>query len=244
MTLLRKPRQLLLALHKPFSFLSPSTDARANKRLAIDLFTPENIAPSAKKFMPKFPLRGLLCAGRLDADSTGLMLWTNDKVLQERIIGPESNVEKEYLVRVTGHERWSEEQRESAVQLLRSGISLDGTPLQRAKARWINAEQLQITLTEGRTRQIRRMCDVIGVKVKKLTRVRIGNYRLGGLESGQWSTVPLFLVFPDAERFEAAKAATEAGRGAAPRGKQRAQDHATYSEDKKAARIVRRVDIG
>mmetsp|Transcript_20213 Transcript_20213/g.46651 ORF Transcript_20213/g.46651 Transcript_20213/m.46651 type:complete len:209 (+) Transcript_20213:262-888(+) len=133
--------------------------------------------------------RGLLCAGRLDADSTGLMLWTTDSGLVQRIIGPETRIEKEYLVRVTGHESWGTAQLRESMQWLEHGISLDGVPLRPARAKWLNDAQMQIVLTEGRHRQIRRMCQVIGVQVRALKRVRIGEVRLGALPTGYWRPV-------------------------------------------------------
>jgi len=92
-------------------------------------------------------------------------------------------------VRVTGHEKWGPAQLEEAVRWLQHGIELDDKPLRPAKARWLNDAQLQVMLTEGRHRQIRRMCEVIGVQVRALKRVRIGDVRLGALPVGYWRTV-------------------------------------------------------
>ena len=144
--------------HKPFSFLSPSTAPRGNKRFAVDLLTRSNGKAQVDQRTRQEPcsLEALRCAGRLDADATGLMLWSTDRRWVERIIGPSSAVEKEYLVRVTGHEGLSDAQFAKAVGHLRHGIYLDGEPLQPAGVRWLNEAQLQLTLVEGRHRQIRR----------------------------------------------------------------------------------------
>lgn len=115
------------------------------------------------------------------------MLWSTDRRFVERVIGPTAAVEKEYLVRVTGHEHFSDTQFAEAIGHLRHGIYLNGEALRPAAVRWLNEAQLQITLTEGRHRQIRRMLDLVGWTVTALKRVRIGNLRLGGLGGGKWT---------------------------------------------------------
>lgn len=181
---------VVIAQHKPYSFLSPSTAPRGNKRFAIDLLTASNMqhgsAWGAERRRDPRDLGGLACAGRLDADSTGLMLWTDDERLVERIIGPRTTVEKEYLVRVTGHEKWGEAQLRDAVEWLTEGIHLDGEPLRPAEFGWLNDMQMRVTLREGRHRQIRRMCDLVGLRVTAIKRVRIGNLRLENLKVGFW----------------------------------------------------------
>lgn len=128
------------------------------------------------------------CIGRLDADSSGLMLWTTDMALADRIKHPSSGVEKEYLVRVTGHEAWSDTAKRRVVDAMREGMRLDdGIELLPVQARWLNNAQLQLILTEGKHRQIRRACDRLGLTVTGLKRVRIGCVRLGGLPIGYWS---------------------------------------------------------
>ena len=125
-------------------------------------------------------LKGLAVAGRLDIDSQGLLLFTQDGRIAKKIIGENGKLEKEYLVRVNG------DLPEEHLQLLRHGLELDGKPLKPAKVEWINREQLRFVLTEGRKRQIRRMCDLVGIKALGLKRVRIGNIKLGKLPEGQW----------------------------------------------------------
>ena len=89
-------------------------------------------------------------------------------------------------MRVEGHAEWGREQLREAERFLRHGVHLDGVALRPAGARWINEAQLQLTLTEGRHRQIRRMCEALGYRVRKLKRVRIMNIQLGPMPVGAW----------------------------------------------------------
>ena len=158
------------------------------KRFAIDLLKSKNLRGRNWKGCDEpRSMPGMQAVGRLDADSTGLMLWTDDATLRQHIIGPRTPVDKEYLVRISGHESWSQEQMEDTLALLREGITLDDKPLLRAGVRRLNESQLQITLHEGRYRQIRRMAAIVGLKVEALKRVRIGKLRLGGLQLGCWT---------------------------------------------------------
>ena len=129
----------------------------------------------------KVPSReGLAPAGRLDIDSMGLMVFTRDGRVAKQLIGPQSRIEKEYLVWVKG------EITEHKLNQLRHGLSLDGKALRPAKIDHIKGSQLRFTLTEGRKRQIRRMCELVGLTVTRLIRVRIGKVKLGNLKSGKW----------------------------------------------------------
>jgi len=125
-------------------------------------------------------LRGLAPAGRLDIDSTGLLVMTQDGRVARKLIGEDSVVEKEYLVRVEGRLR------PGGLELLRHGLSLDDKPLKPARVEWLNDDQLRFILTEGKKRQIRRMCEQVGLLVTALKRVRIGKVRLGNLPVGHW----------------------------------------------------------
>lgn len=125
-------------------------------------------------------LQGLAVAGRLDIDSQGLLVLTQDGRIAKKLIGEDSEVDKEYLVRVQG--RLSE----AGLALLNHGLSLDGKPLRPAQVRWQNADQLRFVLREGKKRQIRRMCELVGLRVVGLKRVRIGRVSLGDLPAGQW----------------------------------------------------------
>lgn len=183
---------VIVAQHKPHSFLSPTTHPSRGARFARDLLTEGNYRGGGAGWRRDGDARdvpGLECAGRLDAESTGLLLWADDPALVQHIIGQATPVEKEYLVRVAGHEHWSESQLAGAAELLREGISLEGRPLKRARVRWLNEAQLQVVLVEGRHRQIRRMCAVVGLEVAAIKRVRIGDLRLASLPVGCWSAL-------------------------------------------------------
>ena len=127
--------------------------------------------------------KGLAPAGRLDIDSQGVLVLTQDGRIAKQLIGENTELEKEYLVRVDG------EITEQQIDRLTFGLELDGKPLKRAKVKELNADQLQIILREGKKRQIRRMCEAVGLHVTGLKRVRVGELRLGKLEEGQWRFV-------------------------------------------------------
>ncbi|HLL13154.1 MAG TPA: pseudouridine synthase [Rubrivivax sp.] len=129
-------------------------------------------------------LRHLAPAGRLDIDSTGLLVLTQDGRIAKRLIGDETRVEKEYLVRVAY--RGSGSLPEEAIERLRHGLVLDDVQLRPARVSWANEDQLRFVLREGRKRQIRRMCDLVGLQVLGLKRVRIGSVSLGALPTGSW----------------------------------------------------------
>jgi 23S rRNA pseudouridine2604 synthase len=143
---------------------------------------------SPRRFAPS-QLQSLVPAGRLDIDSTGLLVLTQDGRIARQLIGEDSPVEKEYLVRVGfGSVTSDVESAFPASQLarLRHGMTLDGQPLKPARVDWQNPEQLRFVLTEGKKRQIRSMCELAGLKVLGLKRVRIGRVTLGNLPLGQW----------------------------------------------------------
>ena len=132
-----------------------------------------------KKFSTHI-LHGLAPAGRLDIDSRGLLVLTQDGVIAKQLIAADSEIEKEYLVWVKGTIT------EQGLNLLRHGIQLDDKKLKQAKVHQLNPSRLKIILTEGKKRQIRRMCEEVGLKVTGLTRTRIGHIKLGDLPTGQW----------------------------------------------------------
>ncbi len=118
--------------------------------------------------------------GRLDMDSRGLLILSEDGVLAKALIGPESDLDKEYLVFVIG------EITEDKLALLRHGLELDGRKLRPAQVEVIADHRLRIVLREGRNRQIRRMCELVDLKVADLFRVRIGPLTLGEIPEGRW----------------------------------------------------------
>lgn len=121
--------------------------------------------------------------GRLDQDSHGLLVLSEDGVLAKALIGPESALDKEYLVRVSGPVD------EASLALLRHGLSLDGRRLKPAKVTLVEPQRLRFVLMEGRNRQIRRMCDLVGLNVTDLYRIRIGPLKLGDLPEGKWRSL-------------------------------------------------------
>ena len=172
--------QVTILLNKPVGYVSGQPED--GHEPAMVLIKPENRwadDPSRTKFQPSH-LRGLAPAGRLDIDSTGLLVFTQDGRVAKRLIGSDTEVEKEYLVRVEG--KLSDE----GMKLLQHGLELDGVKLKPARVSWQNEEQLRIVLREGRKRQIRRMCEMVGLVVKGLRRVRSGGVPLGPLPVGQW----------------------------------------------------------
>lgn len=165
-------------LHKPVGYVSGQ--AEDGHQPAIVLIRPETqVKSDTPRFRPAF-LKGLAPAGRLDIDSTGLLVLTQDGRVARRLIGENSDIEKEYLVRVEGRLD------AHGLQMLNHGLALDGKALRPARVAWQNEDQLRFILKEGRKRQIRRMCELVGLRVTGLKRVRIGRVMLGDLESGQW----------------------------------------------------------
>ena len=172
--------QVTILLHKPVGYVSGQ--AEDGYEPAIVLIRPENrwaADPSPLRFDAAH-LRGLAPAGRLDIDSTGLLVLTQDGRVAKQLIGQDSKVEKEYLVRVEGRLT------DDGMRRLRHGLTLDGVTLRPAQVSWQNEDQLRFVLREGRKRQIRRMCELVGLYVTGLKRVRSGNVPLGGLPVGQW----------------------------------------------------------
>ena len=184
-------------LHKPIGYVSGQ--AEDGYEPAAQLFQQENRwkdDPSGIKPHPNHH-RHLAPAGRLDIDSTGLLVLTQDGRIAKALIGDDSDIEKEYLVRVEfvglpGAEAVPEGTLPNAalsnnkLALLNHGLELDGELLKPAKVSWQNEQQLRFVLREGKKRQIRRMCELVGLKVVGLKRVRIGRIPLGHLPVGQW----------------------------------------------------------
>lgn len=172
--------RVTILLHKPVGYVSGQ--AEEGYRPAVTLVTAASHFGgdrSALRFSPA-QLRGLAPAGRLDIDSTGLLVLTQDGRIAKQLIGEDSEIEKEYLVRVQGR------MAADGLALLNYGLSLDGKKLKPAKVSWQNEDQLRFVLREGRKRQIRRMCELVGLRVTGLKRVRIGRVKLGDLPQGQW----------------------------------------------------------
>ena len=186
-------RSVTILLHKPIGYVSGQ--AEDGYEPASVLIKPENrwSGDGARQKYHPGQLRGLAPAGRLDIDSTGLLVLTQDGRVAKLLIGDQTRVEKEYLVRVAP--RSEGPLAEDALDRLRHGLELDGVQLRPARVSWANEDQLRVVLREGSKRQIRRMCELVGLDVLGLKRVRIGSIPLGQLPVGQWR------YLDDNERF-------------------------------------------
>jgi len=173
-------RLVTILLNKPVGYVSGQPEQ--GYKTAMTLITRESHFKNDQSGtrISQDVFRGLAPAGRLDIDSQGLIVFTQDGRVAKKLIGDSSGVEKEYLVRVEG------DIDDSGLALLRHGLMLDGRPLKNAFVEWQNEDQLKFILREGRKRQIRRMCELVGLKVTGLKRVRIGKVKLGNLPIGQW----------------------------------------------------------
>ena len=231
----QQANQVTILINKPLGLVSGQ--AEDGHEPAITLVQPQNrwVEDNARFFFHGSQLKSLVPAGRLDIDSTGLLVLTQDGRVARQLIGEDSMMEKEYLVRViyTGVHNAAAADSAAAtyaarpssrpiarsaqnsqpgqitqltriddddpvsldvqtvfpaekLQLLRHGLSLDGQALKAAHVEWQNPEQLRFVLTEGKKRQIRRMCELVGLKVVGLKRVRVGHVMLGNLPVGQW----------------------------------------------------------
>ena len=214
----QQANQVTILLNKPIGLVSGQ--AEDGHEPAITLIQPQNrwAECNARFFFHGSQLKSLVPAGRLDIDSTGLLVLTQDGRVARQLIGEDSVMEKEYLVRVvyTGVANSAAANSPSAtyggkvqqlsriddddpvssdvqsvfpvekLRLLRHGLRLDDQALKPAKVEWQNPEQLRFVLTEGKKRQIRRMCELVGLRVVGLKRVRVGKVMLGNLPVGQW----------------------------------------------------------
>jgi 23S rRNA pseudouridine2604 synthase len=172
--------RVTILLHKPIGYVS--AQAEQGYKPAIGLINAETRFAGDRSSEPFSPmhLRGLAPAGRLDIDSQGLLVLTQDGRIAKQLIGENSPIEKEYLVRVKGSLS------KAGLALLQHGLSLDGEALRPAQVSWQNQDQLRFILRQGKKRQIRRMCELVGLEVVGLKRIRVGKIKLGDLPPGQW----------------------------------------------------------
>jgi len=189
--------RVTVLLHKPIGYVSGlPEDGHQSAAVLVQPRTRWKDDRTPRRFEAGHT-RGLAPAGRLDIDSTGLLVMTQDGRVAKALIGEQSDVEKEYLVRV----HWAPNGPKGVgvvtqnvqamfpperLALLRHGLKLDDQPLKPAQVDWQNPEQLRFVLTEGKKRQIRRMCEQVGLHVVGLKRIRIGRIVLGNLPLGQW----------------------------------------------------------
>jgi 23S rRNA pseudouridine2604 synthase len=172
-------KQVTILLNKPVGYVSGQPEPGCTP--AVTLISAENqVKASGDPDFKPWMLRGLAPAGRLDVDSTGLLVFTQDGRVARHLIGDDTKVEKEYLVRVSG------QMIPDGLKLLNHGLELDGKPLRPARVKQLNEDQLHFILKEGKKRQIRRMCELVGLRAIGLKRVRIGKLRLGELPLGKW----------------------------------------------------------
>ena len=164
-----------IVMHKPMGYVSGQPEP--NKLPAVRLVTDNNrvgegVTPADEVSLPPI--------GRLDEDSRGLLLLSSDGVVAKAVIGPQSDLDKEYLVRVAG------DVTENKLKLLRFGLMLDGRQLKAARVSRMESFRLKFILREGRNRQIRRMCEMVDLEVIDLIRVRIGPLKLENVPEGKW----------------------------------------------------------
>jgi 23S rRNA pseudouridine2605 synthase len=163
--------RIVLVLHKPAGYITSRGDP-GGRRTVYDLLGEVG--------------RWVFPVGRLDRDTSGLLVLTNDHRLGQRLTDPEAHVPKRYHARVAGVPEGE------ALRALREGVPLgDGTLSRPARVRALGAvpggtSWLEIVLTEGRNRQVRRMCAAVGHDVEELSRVAIGSLELGDLAPGEW----------------------------------------------------------
>lgn len=192
--------RVTILLHKPVGYVSGQPeDGHESAAVLVQAKNQWRADPHIRQVPAWQPqhARGLAPAGRLDIDSTGLLVLTQDGRIARQLIGEDSDIEKEYLVRV----QWAPGGPKGAgvvaqdvqavvptdvLERLRHGLSLDGQPLKPAQVDWQNPEQLRFVLREGKKRQIRRMCEQVGLHVVGLKRIRMGRIVLGKLPVGQW----------------------------------------------------------
>lgn len=196
----RQDSRVTILLHKPVGYVSGQPeDGHESAAVLIQAKHQWRSDPHLRQspgWQPQHA-RGLAPAGRLDIDSTGLLVLTQDGRIARQLIGEDSDIEKEYLVRV----QWAPDGPKGpgvvaqdvqsvvppgVIERLRHGLSLDGQLLKPAQVDWQNTEQLRFVLKEGKKRQIRRMCEQVGLHVVGLKRIRMGRIVLGNLPVGQW----------------------------------------------------------
>ncbi len=172
-----KLQRVTVALHKPLGIISNLP--QKGYREAKELITPENRYDRGEPIDPD----SLHVVGRLDINSKGLLLLSSDGRIAQTIIAADSEVEKEYIV------RFAHPISDRAMDKLRFGLRLDGVLLKRAEVERSGDLAISMVLREGKNRQIRRMCEQLGLEITSLKRVRIGNIQLGSLPVGKWMVV-------------------------------------------------------
>jgi 23S rRNA pseudouridine2605 synthase len=153
-----------IMLHKPRGFVTTLSDEQGRRTAA------ELVADCGVRVYP---------VGRLDLSSEGLLLFTNDGAFADQLMHPKHQVDKTYLA-------WVSNYSEASLEKLKKPIELDGYRIRAPKLRLVKPGLIEITIHEGRNRQVRRMCEAAGMHVTRLRRIREGNLRLGDLPAGKW----------------------------------------------------------
>ncbi len=168
-----------ILLNRP---LDDSGDSADEGGRFVQLIRPENrwVEDDSGLSFKATHLRGLAQAGKLDAESTGMLVFTQEGSVARRITGDDTRLEKEYMVRVEG------ELSPEGMKLLNHGLALDEVKLKRAQVSWQNEQQLRFVLHESKKQQIQRMCELVGLRVTGIKRIRIGSVSLGKLPAGKW----------------------------------------------------------
>jgi 23S rRNA pseudouridine2604 synthase len=180
----QQAKRVTILLNKPVGYVSgQAEDGHQPAVVLINAASRWSEDSAPQQFHPS-QLRSLVPAGRLDIDSVGLLILTQDGRIAKQLVGEDSAIEKEYLVRVQYTRAGTLP--EAELRRLNHGLSLDGKVLKPAKVKWQNEDQLSFVLREGKKRQIRRMCEAVGLKVLGLKRVRIGRVKLSHLPVGCW----------------------------------------------------------
>jgi 23S rRNA pseudouridine2604 synthase len=193
-------KRVTILLHKPLGIVSgQAEDGHLPAVTLIQAATRWAGDHHTLKFHPS-QLNHLVPAGRLDIDSTGLLVLTQDGRIAKALIGADTEIEKEYVVHVAWTEQPDLVELNKAfppekIELMRGGLTLDGQKLKPAKVSWANEQHLRFVLREGKRRQIRRMCEAVGLQVLALKRIRIGRIALGEVPPGQWRYLGSFEKF-------------------------------------------------
>jgi len=171
--------KVTILVNKPKGYVS--SQAEDGYEPAAALITCANQSPEDTGVFHPAHLSCLATAGRLDIDSQGLLVFTQDGVVAKKLIGENSDIDKEYIVRVVGSLSSADLRR-----LQDGSMVIEGRRLRPAQVEWLNQDQLRFVLREGMKRQIRKMCETVGLRVVGLKRVRVGRVMLGNLAEGKW----------------------------------------------------------
>ena len=177
---LHRPESVTIVLNKPEGVIAGPAEDR--QKPALQLIQAENRwrEDGTAMIFKATHLRGLALAGKLDAEASGMLVFTQEGSVARRIVGDDTKLEKEYLVAVEG------ELSAADLKKLNFGLSLDDIKLKRAEVSWQHEGTLRFVLHESKPRQIQRMCELVGLRVVSIKRLRIGSVSLGKLPPGKW----------------------------------------------------------